>query len=180
MPGIQVVIQEIVKGNDIIKNIFVDNLERTHSYQRLLMAVVEVDRNIPVIDTGHIGIEYSGGKFCISFFSGKPVKEGGITGDTHDFTVQAFDVTAGFRRMYTLHGVAGQGIVTKCHISFSIVIVWHYIFQTGTSVGGECATRTGIANGGCRCFFASGMVESFTFYIYIRSMRLPIHGKARK
>ena len=81
MSGIQVVIQEIVKGNDIIKNIFVDNLERTHSYQRLLMAVVEVDRNIPVIDTGHIGIEYSGGKFCISFFSGKPVKEGGITID---------------------------------------------------------------------------------------------------
>ena len=180
MPGIQVVIQEIVKGNDVIKNIFVNNLERTHAYQRLLMAVVEVDGNIPVIDASHIGVEYSGGEFCISFFSGKPVEEGGITGDTHNLTVQALDVASGFRRMYTLHRAAGQGIVTESHISFRIVIVWHYIFQAGTSVGGKCAARTGIANGGCRCFFASGMVEGFTFYIYIRSMRLPIHGKARK
>ena len=177
MPGIQVVIQEIVKGNDIIKNVFVNNLERTHAYQGLLMSVVEVDGDIPVIDTGHIGIEYSGGKFCISFFSGKPVKEGGITGDTHDFSVQTLNVTTGFRRMYTLHWAAGQGIVTECNISFRIIIVWHYIFQTGTSVGGKCAARAGIANGGCRRFFTSGMVEGFTFYIYIRSMRLPIHGK---
>ena len=178
MPGIQVVIQEIVKGNDVIKNIFVNNLKRTHAYQSLLMTVVEVDGNIPIIDTCHIGIEYSGSEFCISFFSGKPVKEGGITGDTHDFTVQALDVASGFRRMYTLHRAAGQGVVTESHISFHIVIVWHYVFQTGASVGGKCAARTGIANGGYRCFFASGMVEGFAFYIYIRSMRLPIHGKA--
>ena len=153
-----------------------DNLERTHSYQRLLMAVVEVDRNIPVIDTGHIGIEYSGGKFCISFFSGKPVKEAAS---------RAIPMISRFRLSMlrpvlegctlSLGGRAGHCYRMSHFLQHHHRMALH--LPEGTSVGGECATRTGIANGGCRRFFTSGMVEGFTFYIYIRSMRLPIHGK---
>ena len=107
MAGVQVVVQEIVEGDDVVENIFVDDFEGAHAYQRLLVAVVEVDGDVAVIDTGHIGIEDAGGKPGIFLFSRQPVEESGVTGDTHDFAVQALYVPSGLGGVYAFHRTSG-------------------------------------------------------------------------
>ena len=114
------------------------------------------------------------------FFIGQPVKESRVTGDSHNLTVQTFDVTSCFGGMNFFQRPAGKGIVMKGNITVLIIIVWNDICQFGTSVSSECTACSGIAHCWHGSLRSAGVVETFTFYIHIGSMRIPVHGKTRQ
>ena len=65
-------------------------------------------------------------------------------------------------------------------ITVFIIVIGNDIRQFGTSVSGECATRTGVTHRRNGSFRSACMIETFTFYIYIGGMGIPIHGKTRQ
>ena len=156
-----------------------DYLERSHAHQSLLVPMIQVNGDIPIIDALHVGIKNSGCQFCIFLIIRQPVKESCITGNAHNFTVQAFYVTTGFGRVPTFHGASRQRVVAKRNIATG-VIVRNDIFQLRTTVCSKGPSCPRIAYGWNWSFFSTGIIKGFTFYIYIRGMRFPIHGKSRK
>ena len=72
--------------------IFMDYFERSQSYQCLLMAVIQVDGHVSIINACHICIKDSCGKFGEFLFIRHPIKESGITRNSQDFAVQAFNI----------------------------------------------------------------------------------------
>ena len=163
-----------------MQRIFVDHFKGSQPHQCLLMTVIQINRDISVINTRHISIEHSGCQLCKFLLLRHPIEESSITGDSQYLTIQTFDVTSGFRRMHTLHRTVGKRIITECHIPVIIIIVRHNIRQSGTAVSSGSSTCSRIAYGRIRSFLTARMVESFTFYIYLSSMRFPIHSQTRQ
>jgi len=87
--------------------IFVNYLKRSQSHQSLLMTVIQVNRNIPVINSGHVRIKDTGSQLCKLPVPRHPIEESGVTGYSKDFTVQTFYIPTGFRRMHTLQWSVG-------------------------------------------------------------------------
>ncbi len=82
--------------------VFMDDFERSQSYQCLLMAVIQVDGHVSIINTCHICIKDPCGKFSEFLFIRHPIEESSITGDSQDFAVQAFNIPSCFGWVYTL------------------------------------------------------------------------------
>ena len=156
-----------------------DYLERSHAYQSLLVPMIQVHGDIPIVDALHVGIKDSSCQSGVFLIVRQPVKESRITGNPYDFTVQILDVTTGFGRVHTFHGASRQGVVAERNITAGIIVRYD-ILQLRTVVCSKGSPCPRIAYGRNGSFFSTGMVEGFTFYIYIRGMRFPIHGKSRK
>ena len=159
--------------------VFMDDFERSQSYQCLLMAVIQVDGHVSIINTCHICIKDPCGKFSEFLFIRHPIKESGITGNSQDFAVQAFNIPACFGWVYTLHRTVGKCIIAESDIPV-LIIIRNDIRQFGTAVGSSCATGSRVAHSGIRSSFTTCMVERFTFHIYFRGMRLPVHCQTRQ
>ncbi len=99
-------------------------------------------------------------------------------GDSQNFAVQTLYIPPGLGRVHTLHRTIGKGIITESNVPALVIIIRHDIRQLGTTVSGSRSTRSRIEHRRIRSFLATGMVERFTFYIYFRGMRLPIHRQA--
>ncbi len=54
---LQIIIQKIIQGDNNMKRIFMDYLERSQSHQCLLMTIIQIDRYIPVINSRHIRVK---------------------------------------------------------------------------------------------------------------------------
>ena len=154
--------------------IFMDYLKRSQPYQCLLMPVVQVDGDISIINPRHICIKDSCGKFGELLFIRHPIKESGITGNSQNFAVQTFDIPPGFGWVYTLHRTVGKCIIAKSHIPVRIIIR-NDIRQFGAVVSSSRSTGSCIAHSRIRSLFTACMVERFTFHIYFRGMRFPVH-----
>ena len=99
---LQIIIQKVVQRNEIVKNVFVNHLKRTHTHQCLLMSMIQIDRNITIINALHISIEYASCQSRVFFVIGHPIKESSIARNPNNLTVQALNITSGFRRMHFL------------------------------------------------------------------------------
>ncbi len=158
-----------------MKRILMDYFKRSQSHQCLLMAIIQIDRHIPVINSRHIRVKNTCGKFGELFFVRHPIEESSVTGNTQNFAVQTFDIPSGLGWMYALHRTFGKGIIAKSHVSAFVIIIRNDIRQLGTTVSGSRSTRSGIAHRRIRRFLTTCMIERFTFHIHFRGMRLPIH-----
>ena len=76
--------------------VFMDDFERSQSYQCLLMAVIQVDGHVSIINTCHICIKDPCGKFSEFLFIRHPIKESGITGNSQDFGSSGFQYSGLF------------------------------------------------------------------------------------
>ncbi len=99
--------------------IFVNYLKRSQSHQCLLMPVIQVNRNIPVINPRHIRIKDTGSQLCKLPVPRHPIEESGVTGYSKDFAVQTFYIPACFGWVYTLHGRSGSALLQKVTFPFS-------------------------------------------------------------
>ena len=138
------------------------------------MTVIQVDRHITIVQTCHVHIEDGSSRRSIFLFAGQPPEECRITGYTYDFIIDALNHSSGFADAHPLVRVTLQSTVGQIHSS-GILLIRLQIFQAWTIVIGSMTARTGKHHRRSRCLFASGMIVVFTFYIYIRSMCVPVH-----
>ena len=174
---LQIMIEEVIQRDNDMQSILMDHFKRSQPHQCLLMPVIQVNRNISVIDSRHISIENTGSQSGILFLSRHPIEESGVTGNSQNLTVQTFNIASGLGRMHTLQRTAFQGIVAESHVSFRTIVIRYYIFQFRSTVRSSRPSCSGIANCRGRCLRASGMVEHLTFHVHFRCMRLPVHGQ---
>ena len=175
--GLQIMIEKVIQRDNDMQSILMDHFKRSQPHQCLLMPVIQVNRNISVIDSRHISIENTGSQSGILFLSRHPIEESGVTGNSQNLTVQTFNIASGLGRMHTLQRTAFQGIVAESHVSFRTIVIRYYIFQLRTTVRSGGPPCSGIANRRGRCLRASGMIEHLAFHIHFRCIRLPVHGQ---
>ena len=84
---------EWIHLGEFIDDIFVDNLEGSHSHQCLLMTVVQVDRHIAIGDAFHIDIKHLSRHLAVAHIASCSIDAGSISGDAHNLSVHAGDVT---------------------------------------------------------------------------------------
>ena len=78
---------------EFVDDILVDNLEGSHSHQCLLMTMVQVDRHIAIGDAFHIDIENLSCHHSVSHIAGSGIDAGSISGNAHNLSVYAGDIT---------------------------------------------------------------------------------------
>ena len=78
---------------EFVDDILVDNLEGSHSHQCLLMTVVQVDRHIAIGDAFHIDIENLSCHLSVSHIASSGIDAGSISGNAHNLSVHAGDIT---------------------------------------------------------------------------------------
>ena len=86
------IFDEWIHLGEFVDDIFVDNLEGSHTHQGLLMPVVQVDRYIAIGDTFHIDIEHLSCHLSVSHITGSGIDAGCISSNAHYLLVHAGDI----------------------------------------------------------------------------------------
>ena len=158
---------------EFVDDILVDNLEGSHSHQCLLMTVVQVDRHIAIGDTFHIDIEHLSCHLSVSHIAGSGIDASGISGNAHNLSVYAGDITTRLGRRGLLH--FSCYLIDIGHIALLIVIVRHEVLQLWTIVLRLKTASSIIFHGGFRGTFSPHLRKGFTIYEDIRSVGVPEH-----
>ena len=137
------------------------------------MTVVQVDRHIAIGDAFHIDIEHLSRHLAVSHIAGSGIDAGCISGNAHNLSVHAGDITTRLGRRSLLH--LARSFAYIGNITQFIVIEWNHIFQTRTIVLRGCSTGSVIFHGRFRGTFSPHLRKSFTIYEDIRSVGVPEH-----
>ena len=153
------------------------SLQRSQSHECLLMPVIQINRNISVIDSRHISIENTGNQPGILFFSRYPMRKAASRAIPRISQFRLSILRPVLDGCTLSCGRPSQGIVAESHVSFRTIVIRYYIFQFRSTMRSGRPSCSGIANCRGRCLRASGMVEHLTFHVHFRCMRLPVHGQ---
>ena len=171
---LQIRIKEIIKRHQGIYDIFMNHLKGSHSYERLLVTIIQVDRHIAVVQTCHVHIKDGSSCRGILLLAGQPPEECRIAGYAYDFIVDAFNHSSGFADAHPFVRITFQDTVGQIHSS-GIFLIRLQVLQSRTFVIGGMAACSGKYHCWSRCLLTSGMVVVLTFYIYIGGMCVPVH-----